>query len=441
MIRRTLGQDWRQKARKLLNRLFPDRQIMVRTEGRVSHYRISQRAQVVSLAFVAGLGGWMAFTSVSYSLHGQVLAFKDEQIATARLAYRSLLGEVVEYQRKFTTITEDLEDNHGIMLGLVEQNATLQQNLKTVENQLQTTESERERVIAARESLRTQLREVEDRMRQLASHNFTLRDDLHTAETDLQDVVGERNRVQSESTRLQRQIKELESRLAEIEDGQEQTVQRFADQTGDAIDTLHRVVELTGLDVDRVIAAELAGAGGQGGPFIEADDSDEPQPAGRLKAGLATLDSRISHWEALQGVMQRMPLSAPLDSYQISSTYGKRRDPINEHWAMHYGLDLSSPLKSPVHATAPGVVTFAGWKGKYGKLVEVDHGAGIKTRYGHLDKVLVKKGQKVKFRDKVGLLGNTGRSTGAHLHYEVAFKGKTKNPMKFIKAGQYVFQE
>jgi len=87
------------------------------------------------------------------------------------------------------------------------------------------------------------------------------------------------------------------------------------------------------------------------------------------------------------------------------------------------------------------VVSYAGWNGKYGKLIEINHGAGLKTRYGHLHKILVKKGQKIKFRQRIGLLGSTGRSTGAHLHYEVVFRGKAKNPMKFIKAGQNVFQK
>ena len=87
------------------------------------------------------------------------------------------------------------------------------------------------------------------------------------------------------------------------------------------------------------------------------------------------------------------------------------------------------------------MVTYAGWKGKYGKLVEISHGAGLKTRYGHLNKFYVKKGQKVKFYQKIGLLGSTGRSTGAHLHYEIVFRGRAKNPMKFIKAGRNVFQD
>ncbi len=87
------------------------------------------------------------------------------------------------------------------------------------------------------------------------------------------------------------------------------------------------------------------------------------------------------------------------------------------------------------------MVTSVGWKGKYGKVIEIDHGAGLKTRYGHLHKILVEKGRHLKFRDKIGLLGSTGRSTGAHVHYEILFKGKAKNPMKFIKAGRHVFQE
>jgi len=102
---------------------------------------------------------------------------------------------------------------------------------------------------------------------------------------------------------------------------------------------------------------------------------------------------------------------------------------------------MASARKSKIYAPASGEVTFAGWKGNYGRLIVINHGAGFKTRYGHLDRFLVKKGQKLKFRDKIGLLGNSGRTTGAHLHYEVVFNGKSMNPSKFIKAGQNVFQK
>jgi murein DD-endopeptidase MepM/ murein hydrolase activator NlpD len=102
---------------------------------------------------------------------------------------------------------------------------------------------------------------------------------------------------------------------------------------------------------------------------------------------------------------------------------------------------MGSPFKAPVYVAAPGIVTYAGWKGKFGKMIEIDHGSGLRSRFGHLHKILVKKGQKINFRDKVGLLGSTGRSTGAHLHYEISFNGRNMNPKKFFKAGRYVFQK
>ena len=108
---------------------------------------------------------------------------------------------------------------------------------------------------------------------------------------------------------------------------------------------------------------------------------------------------------------------------------------------MHYGLDFGSTPRAPIYVTAPGTVSFAGWKGNFGKMIEVDHGAGIKTRYAHLSKITVKKGQTIAFGDKIGVIGSTGRSTGNHLHYEILFRDKALDPMQFIKAGRYVFKE
>jgi murein DD-endopeptidase MepM/ murein hydrolase activator NlpD len=93
-----------------------------------------------------------------------------------------------------------------------------------------------------------------------------------------------------------------------------------------------------------------------------------------------------------------------------------------------------------VWSTAPGTVTFVGRRGPYGRLVEIDHGYGLVTRYGHLRKILVKKGESVGFRHKIGIMGSTGRSTGRHVHYEVLFEGKPQDPAKFMKAGKYVFK-
>lgn len=431
--------DWHQRAANVLERLFPERQVHLRTKGRVSYVRLSKRAQMAMSALLLAALGWTAFVTVSYVRHDAVMAAKDNEIAKSRSAYRGLLGEVAEYQRKFTNLTNDLEDSHSLMLGLVEKNASLQQSLSSVAKQLTLTQSEREEIVNARERLKDKLADIEEKMRQMASKNFSLSDNLQTVEADLQTALSERNQALFESTRMNRRIKELEGRLTELQDTEQQAVQRLTESTINYIDTMEKVVNIAGLDVNRLIASEAPRTNGQGGPFIAAKPDD--LPAKQLRTNLVALDTHLGRWEALQAVMQKLPLSPPLSSFYVTSGYGKRRDPINNRWAAHYGLDLGSSFKTRVYATAPGVVTFAGWQGKYGKLVEIDHGAGLKTRYGHLHKFFVKKGDKVEFHKVIGLLGNTGRSTGAHLHYEIIYKGRTKNPMNFIRAGRYVFQE
>ncbi len=439
MSRNIHSAGWRKKIGNLLHRYFPERQLILRTGGHVSYLRFSRHPQIALSALLVLLSAWAIFATTSYVLHDRVIAGKDNQIADARFAYRNLLGEIAEYQKKFTAITANLENNHVLMLRLVEQNAALQQNLKTVKARLESTEQERQQVVATRENLRGELASLQQNMQSVSSDNSMLKDDLGTLETDLQTALAERNQSLFRSTQMRRHVKELETRLASLQESEMDTVQGLTGEVLSHIDDMQKVVKKTGLQVSRLVSAEKKISKGQGGPFIEA--SPDNLPANHLKVGLVKLETHLQYSSSLLAVMRRLPLSPPLNTYYISSTYGKRRDPINKKWASHYGVDFGSAFKSPVYVTSPGVVTHVGWKGNYGKLVEVDHGSGLKTRYGHLQKTLVKKGQKVKFHERIGLLGNTGRSTGAHLHYEVIFKGKARNPMKFIKAGRYVFQD
>ena len=426
-------------SKRLGNRIFPERQVFLRTAGRVSFVRISPLFQVFVVALIAVTVGWMAFTSVDYFLHGRILAAKDNQIANARLAYHSLLAEVAEYQKKFTIAVRDLEENHSLMLSLVEQNTTLQQNLQTVENQLQTTRADRQMVASARHNLKIQLNSIEDKMRSLASHNFLLRGDLDNVETGLESALAERNMALFEGNRMRRKINELQIRLSNLQTTQIEAVQRLSGRAASEIEAIERVVGIAGIKTAQLLGTGNGLPKGQGGPFIAVQRDDSP--ANRLKADLANLHLRLDHWGKLEDMVRRLPLSSPLKYYSITSRFGKRRDPFNKKWASHYGVDMGAVFRSSVYATAPGEVTYVGWKGKYGRLIEIDHGAGIKTRYAHLHKTLVKKGQVIGYREKIALVGSTGRSTGAHLHYEVVFKGKPRNPMKFIKAGLHVLQE
>ncbi len=151
------------------------------------------------------------------------------------------------------------------------------------------------------------------------------------------------------------------------------------------------------------------------------------------------LHAHIQSLTNLDRAIIYLPLAQPMPVYYITSPFGPRIDPFTREWAFHTGVDIAGK-NDRVQATLPGKVAFAGVARGYGKMVEIDHGFGVKTRYGHLKKISVHKGQKVKFKQRVGLMGNTGRSTGEHLHYEILFNDKPYDPWKFIEAGKNVFE-
>ncbi len=159
---------------------------------------------------------------------------------------------------------------------------------------------------------------------------------------------------------------------------------------------------------------------------------------GALRDILGAIENRLDLVRS--GVERRQALAAATPSIWpvigwLSSPYGNRRDPFTGGPDFHPGLDISADYGEPVHATADGVIAVAGPNGNYGNLVEIDHGFGIKTRYGHLSHFGVAAGRTVHRGDVVGYIGSTGRSTSPHLHYEILLNGQITNPMKLL-AGQ-----
>lgn len=422
-------------ADERLNTLFPWRQIVFRSEDTAKCLNFSSRFQGSVAGIVVACTGWVVFSTASVFLHELELARKDAEIADVRVAYRSLMGEVADYQKRFSNVVRDLESNQAMMMSLAGQNTKIQKNLSN----LKTSRKARAKIDAARSAMTKQLGDVETQMESLAQRNFTLKDDMASIDTDLQSALTERNTALMESTKMRHDIKLLENQLVQLENKENGTVERLTEQSDNLINSMESLIEMAGLDVEDLMAGDEELVAGQGGPFIEL--KADTRPGGRLKSKLQTLENRLAYTESLQKVIKKMPFAPPLEGFYMTSKFGKRRDPVNRRWSMHYGLDFGSSSRAPILATAAGTVIHAGWKGSYGKLVEIDHGAGIHTRYAHMSKVTVKKGQKVKFAERIGRIGSTGRSTGNHLHYEIMFRDKGLDPMQFIKAGRNVFKK
>ncbi|MEQ9448078.1 MAG: M23 family metallopeptidase, partial [Rhodospirillaceae bacterium] len=179
-------------------------------------------------------------------------------------------------------------------------------------------------------------------------------------------------------------------------------------------------------------------ARGQGGPFIPFDAVSEE--SGPLQESLFKLNAKVDRLQDLQGLLTKLPLNAPLSKFSFTSGFGVRKDPFTGDYAQHLGVDLAGPYKASVVSPGEGTVVHAGFDGSYGRMVEIDHGMGLVSRYAHLFKVEVKKGDTVARGTVLGVQGCTGRCMGSHVHFEVLYNGKHINPLKFLKAGNDVFK-
>jgi murein DD-endopeptidase MepM/ murein hydrolase activator NlpD len=213
---------------------------------------------------------------------------------------------------------------------------------------------------------------------------------------------------------------------------------RFSEVTETKISDIEASLSVTGLDID-LLAKRQKTHGGQGGPFIPLDKA--ARDSGPLQESLNQLNANVDRLADLQSLIVRLPLDAPVKNFEINSSFGVRSDPLTGQTAQHHGLDMGAAYKSSVVSPAEGMVVHAGWDGSYGRMIEIDHGMGLVTRYGHMARISVKDGDKVIRGTVLGQLGCSGRCSGPHVHYEVLYNGKPLNPLKFLSAGGDVFKK
>ncbi len=224
-----------------------------------------------------------------------------------------------------------------------------------------------------------------------------------------------------------------------LDDRQNHFLNHLGQIVEEKIEISNKIIHIAGVNKKHFFTVQNDGTGGplitdlpENGQISEKEKTQDPV----LRRTKRILD-RLKESKKIESIILSMPLLSPVSNSRISSHYGKRRDPFTKKIAFHNGLDFKSSWRAPVLATAPGVVVFSGWRTGYGKIIEIDHGNEFKTRYAHLSKIFVKKGNLVALNQKIGSIGSTGRSTGPHLHYEVWFKGRSYNPKNFLKAGEY----
>jgi murein DD-endopeptidase MepM/ murein hydrolase activator NlpD len=223
----------------------------------------------------------------------------------------------------------------------------------------------------------------------------------------------------------------LESALDRVEARQQSAVTRLEENYDAKAKHIRRVLGELGLDLGKLPLASPSRA--VGGPFVPAKMTAENAAFERQLLRIDTARGQVERLtRALVAVPVRKPVPGEIDT---TSGFGMRVDPFLHVPAMHTGLDFRGETGEAIRATAAGTVTHTGWSGGYGKMVEIDHGNGLSTRYGHLSSIDVEVGHSVRSGQIVGRMGSTGRSTGPHLHYETRIDGEAVDPQRFLRAG------
>jgi murein DD-endopeptidase MepM/ murein hydrolase activator NlpD len=227
-------------------------------------------------------------------------------------------------------------------------------------------------------------------------------------------------------------LKSVDHSLTGIESRQTQQMQKLSNTAYESADRIMEALAATG--VKPVADDENAGTGG---PLLLASTN----PTSGFDTKFADLDEAVQRLESAKSLAKSIPIANPVPGMPVSSPFGSRADPLLGMIAFHSGMDFRAISGSSVHVTANGTVTAADYTGGYGNMVEVDHGNGLTTRYGHLSQILVSVGQRVKLGDTIGKVGSTGRSTGPHLHYEVRRSGSAVNPVGYLAIGRKLAAE
>lgn len=464
----------REQAKRVVCATFPERQIYIRSDGRVQFFTFGSQVQAilagVSLIFL----GWVAFTSVNTIFKDRTVAAKEShfrqlqasyesRLANLQHSYDALNGALVSAEDRFRTLAEGLEARQQALITMVRTKDALRASLGLTEpvipmratrpvqggpdvfdgansapatsKQWPLPSSDLDPVITGQPQSQLDSTPAADLAprRGLPGQPHTF---LRNAKEKFGQIFQRTNTAVTHPSVVA--IASLEERLSKLVPVHTTLLANAAAAAKLDTKQFERVIRDAGLNPKNLVARvpKVHGMGGPELPLSAGTDREFDEVAAVAATDLEDL-------KAMATVLRSVPLAAPVsgDGFEATSGFGTRRDPFTQNLAFHSGLDFAGPSGSPVTATAPGVVTFSGKRGAFGNTVEIDHGFGISTRYGHLSRISVAAGTTVARGAPIGKLGSTGRSTGPHLHYEVWVANAVRNPSRFLKAGRNVLQE
>jgi murein DD-endopeptidase MepM/ murein hydrolase activator NlpD len=473
-------QKLRHDAWSFIHRTFPERQVYIRSDGRVQFFTFDPTMQAICAGAGIVVLGWVAFTSVNVIFKDRIIASKEQhfidmqaayeaRLSNLQVSYDELNGALTAAEDSFQAVAENFEAKQTALESIIHHKQQLQSSLagRAAPPPAARAPNAKSAYLGVNMGLGGPLEELLPGIAKSLTpsvsaigpfRNLPAFSAASSQPADQSSAspaksstflggavrrIGEffgRPATRSGMDNVSiRHIAETEARIVAMDAANPSLAAETKQDIDKEVTRLTRIVRNTGLDPNALAAQ--TGASGQGGPLIPIGQALTSTSDEAFNRGVQGAARSLESLDKIVGSLQAIPLSTPLEDASVSSGFGGRSDPFTENFAYHSGVDFSGAKGTGVHVTAPGVVVFAERNGAYGNMVEVDHGNRVRTRYAHLLKIGVPVGKRLEKGDVVGELGSTGRSTGPHVHYEVWYDKSVKDPQRFIRAGRDVFKD
>lgn len=432
------------KMNHVLGRVFPEQRIFLRSEDGTRFLRLSSLGQLVAWTGSTAFIGWAIIATAVLLMDTIGSGNIRDQAAREQRLYEERLQvlaserdarniEALAAQQRFNLALTQVSVMQSALLASEDRRKELETGIGVIQSTLRRTMGERD---DARTSLENTLALAKDEQADgtaAAIAASTGDATLGFLASALESTAAERDLMAASAVEAETFAQNMifEQRLRD--ERNDQIFQQLEDAVSISLDPLDKMFRASGMSTEQILDQIRLGYSGQGGALapviVSSMNGALDADAMRANAIINQLD-RVNLYRI---AAQKMPFSNPVRAaYRFTSPYGMR-------WGrMHKGADFAAPVGTDIFATADGVVIHAGWTQGYGRMIKIQHEFGIETRYAHLSAIRVQKGQRVSRGDQIGDMGNSGNSTGSHLHYEIRVGGRAVNPMTYIKAAQNV---
>lgn len=436
---------------RALEGYFPEQRLFLKSDTATRFIRLRPVTQAIAVVVGAVALAWTVLATSILMLDQISAGSSREQVKMQQMLYEDRLGalstdrdlraeETASAQARFNLALAQVSQMQARLLASEDRRRELETGIDVIQNTLRRTIRERDAARSELDEMQLALDAQGDRERTEAG---MAEDTLATLEIMTQALGSTAQERDAALTSVEREAEKVAAIAAEkraLEARNEVIFAQLEEALTVSVEPLKKMFRAAGLSPDELLESVRKGYNGQGGPLTPISLSTKGTPPSSEELRANTILRGLDEVNLYRIAAFKAPFAMPVhDTFRYSSGFGVRQDPKGWGTRMHEGTDMAGAQGTAILSTADGTVTHAGWKNGYGNLVEIKHAFGISTRYGHLSKVRVEVGQKVSRGDLIGDMGNTGRSTGTHLHYEVRIGGTAVNPMTFIKAATHVF--